>query len=240
MDLSKLRTLPRDQLERMAEMCDLDTKLPTSDLVRQLSKIFKGVEERKARYTRVEQLGVKGKEGTVFLVKDRSGHEYAMKTFSAAKSDRNLEREAVLLGKAAEFGIAPALIEYDTGENYIVMEKLETSLFDYMKAHGGKLSNAMQQELIRLFKKLDSIEIFHADPSPLNFMLDKEGKIRAIDFGFAKHIDDKVIKEHGTSRVNMKFMPVGFILKMRGLVEPSSLGTLLRYVSPEDRARLGL
>ncbi len=240
MDMAKLKLLPRSNLQELARMVGIDPTKPATDLSRELEKVFRGVEQKRSKWTRVRQLGEKGKEGTVFLVTDSKGKEYAMKTFSSTKSDRNLEREAALLGKAAEFGIAPALIEYDTGENYIVMEKLETSLFDYMKAHGGKLPNAMQQELIRLFKKLDTIEIFHADPSPLNFMLDKEGKIRAIDFGFAKHIDDKVIKEHGTSRVNMKFMPVGFILKMRGLVEPSSLGTLMRYVSPEDRARLGL
>lgn len=238
MDLSKLGTLPKEDIIAMAEMCHLDTKLSTTHLVRELAKIFKHVEDEKRRYTRVSQLGSKGKEGTVFLVTDRSGRPYAMKAFSSSKSDRNLEREAVLLGKAAEFGISPPLIEYDTMDNFIVMEKLDGNLFDYLRDHKGKMPTRMQKEMIEIFKTLDRIQIFHADPNPLNFMFDSAGKLKIIDFGFSKPIDDKAVREYGTKDVNMRFMPLGFLLKMKDLVPPTNFEHILKYVNEEDRVNV--
>ncbi len=257
MDVSKLRKLPKESILEIADMCRLDKSLPVATLLQQISAIFKEVESKQTvapaplksqktaavpptKYTRISQLGEKGKEGTVYLVRDSAGHEYALKQFAKTKSERTLEKEAALLGKAAEFGIAPKLVKYDTAESYIVMEKLEKSLFDVMKESNGKLSKALQREMVNIFKVLDRIQIFHADPSPLNFMLDASGKLRIIDFGFAKHIDAKLQKEHGTTDVNMKFMPIGFILKMKDLMPPSAFPVLLMYVNETDRALLGV
>jgi len=44
----------------------------------------------------------------------------------------------------------------------------------------------------------------------------KNGKIFIIDFGFAKNIDDQLIKQHG-STPNKSFMILGLILKLRDL-----------------------
>ncbi len=238
MDMSKLNSLPKEDIVKMAELCHLDTTRSTAHLVKELTTIFKQVEEKKNRYTRISQLGAKGKEGTVFLVANRTGAQYAMKTFASTKSDRNLEKEAVLLGKAAEFHISPPLIEYDLHDNFIVMEKLEGNLFDYLRDHKGKMPTRMQKEMIDIFKTLDRIQIFHADPNPLNFMFDAKGKLKIIDFGFAKAIDDKLAREHDTREVNMRFMPLGFLLKMRDLVPPTNFPYLLKHVAEEDQVHV--
>ncbi len=194
----------------------------------------------KDKYQRLEQLGEKGKEGTVYLVQTDAGEQFAMKQFAKTKSEKTLAKEAALLGKAAEFGIAPKMIEYDTNNNFIVMEKLDRSLFEIMRDNGGKLNKGLQREMINIFKVLDRIQIFHADPSPLNFMVDANGKLKIIDFGFAKPIDIKMEREQGTKEVNMKFMPFGFILKMKEFVEPATFPVLLMYVSEQERAMLGI
>ena len=48
-------------------------------------------------------------------------------------------------------------------------------------------------------------------------MFDSKNKMKVIDFGFGKEIDKDLIKKYGTQRPNMKFMVLGFILKMKGL-----------------------
>ena len=249
----------KQKLLAVAELCNVDTSLPLKQMISEIISLLERlqiptetpappapkapVSKKKPtpdKYTKLHQLGEKGKEGTVFLVEDASGRQLALKQFAKTKSERTLAKEAALLGKAAEFGIAPKMVEYNTDDNYIVMEKLDKSLFDIMRENGGKLSQALQREMINIFKVLDRIQIFHADPSPLNFMVDSAGKLKIIDFGFAKPIDLKMEKEQETKDVNMKFMPFGFILKMKDLVEPDKFPILLMYVSDDNRALLGV
>ena len=237
----RLKDLSKADLDDIARDCDINPKGMTKpEILKQLIPLFKEYEAEKARYTKIQQLGSKGKEGTVFLVKDSKNKTYAMKEFAKTKSSKNIEKEAILLKKASEFGLSPRMIAYDTVHNYIVMEKMEKSLFDHIKETKGKLSVKIQKEMINIFKKLDKIQIFHADPSPLNFMFDREGGLKIIDFGFAKPIDESLEKQHGTRDVNMKYMPLGFILKMSDFVDPSSFTELLKHVSEEDKKRIPL
>ncbi len=238
--ISALPKLNAKQLDELARDCDILTKgLSRSEIIAKLTALFKQ-QIPDSKYTRLEQLGKKGKEGTVFLVKDKRGKKHAMKVFSKSKSEKNLEREAILLKKASEFKISPSMLDYNLSDNYIVMEKLEKSLFDYIKENKGKLSSKIQNEMINIFKTLDKIKVFHADPNPLNFMFDSKGDLKIIDFGFAKPIDDKMTREHGTENVNMKFMPLGFILKMSQFVPATSFTVLLKYVSAEDKEKIGI
>lgn len=238
--IEALHDMSKKKLDEIARTCDIDTKNQTrQQIVDAITKVFKAELESRDKYTKIEQLGKTGKEGTVYHVKDKKRKEYAMKEFSRKKSDRNIEKEAIFLKKASEFGIAPQMYDFDVVHNYIVMEKLEKSLFDHMKESKGKLSTKIQKDMIKIFKTLDKIRIFHADPNPLNFMFDSKGNLKIIDFGFAKAIDDKLIKDHG-SEPNMKYMPIGFIMKMSDFVPPSTFTELLKHVSDEDKAHLGI
>ncbi len=238
--IEALRDMSKKELDEIAKTCDINTKgMTKQQVIDSITKAIKQELEARQKYTKIEQLGKKGKEGTVFHVKDKKKNSYAMKEFSKTKSEKNLEREAIFLKKASEFGISPQMHDYDVVYNYIIMEKLDKNLFDHMKESKGKLSVKLQKDMIKIFKTLDKISIFHADPNPLNFMFDSKGDLKIIDFGFAKVIDDKLIKEHG-STPNMKYMPMGFILKMADFVQPSTFTELLKHVSDEDKARLNL
>ena len=162
----------------------------------------------------MKKLGDKGKDGLVYLV-ERDNKQYAMKTFRENRSSALIKKEAELQRKASEVGISPGVIGVDTVFNYIVMELMDTNLLDIMKKQNKNIAKNYQLQLIRIFKKLDEIGIFHSDPNPLNFMV-KNRKMYVIDFGFAKNIDKNVIKKYGMTP-NLSLMTLGFILKLKDL-----------------------
>ena len=223
------------------------TKKDIIDDIKYKMKLYESYKKEKIdKYVSIEKLGAKGKDGLVYLVecldsKDskESKTKYAMKTFRANKSSKSIKEEARLQKIAAKAGISPSIIEYDTVFNYIVMEKLDHNLLDIMKAQNKELTKTQQNQLIKIFKKLDEISIFHSDPNPLNFMM-KKNKMYIIDFGFAKEIDDKVIKKYG-STPNLSLMTLGFILKLKGLGCPiTSYQYMLSYLKQDDIEKFGL
>ena len=61
---------------------------------------------------------------------------------------------------------------------------------------------------------MDETGVFHGDPNPANFML-KGASMYMIDYGFARDIDDKLVKKYETNTPNTKFMILGLILKLK-------------------------
>jgi predicted Ser/Thr protein kinase len=217
------------------------TKKDIIDDIRYKMKLYESYKKEKIdKYVSIEKLGAKGKDGLVYLVESLDSNlKYAMKTFRSNKSSKSIKEEARLQKIAAKAGISPTIIEYDTVFNYIVMEKLDHNLLDIMKAQNKDLTKTQQNQLIKIFKKLDEILIFHSDPNPLNFMM-KKNKMYIIDFGFAKEIDDKVIKKYG-STPNLSLMTLGFILKLKGLGCPiTSYQYMLPYLKQDDIEKFGL
>ena len=84
----------------------MNRKNLTSKISNELNEYDKQSTEK---YKKISQLGVKGKEGTTFLVKNKRGKQFAMKTFSSKKSINNLEKEITHLKKAYKSGISPKL-----------------------------------------------------------------------------------------------------------------------------------
>ena len=56
------------------------------------------------------------------------------------------------------------------------------------------LDSDQQYRIIEICKKLDQAQILHNDGNPLNFMVNSEGVIFVIDFGFSKLINKALIK----------------------------------------------
>jgi predicted Ser/Thr protein kinase len=215
----KLEKYSLPELKKMALDMDLQMRRSKGEMIKDITEAFKEYEEYKRekidKYKRCEQLGDKGKEGTTFLVKDRNGREFAMKTFRREKSSLTLKREFLLQKKASRKNITPRVYDYDTVSKYIVMEKMDRHLYDEIKKK-GLLSKKYQERILEIFDKLDEVGVFHGDANILNYMI-KDGEVYIIDFGFSKEITPRVLKKLETSRPNYHLMTIGLILKLKEL-----------------------
>ena len=119
------------------------------------------------------------------------------------------------------------------------MEKLDKNLYDIMKVNSGNLTIMLQKQIVSIFRKLDNIGIFHADPNPLNFMF-KNKKLYIIDYGFSKNITPTLIKKYGTKNLNMKFMIIGFIIKMKKIAPNVRYEFFEKYLKGEDKIKFNL
>lgn len=238
MDYSKLEQCSFTELKKMAKEMDLKSRRSKDEYVNDISDAFKEYEfykkEKIDKYTRIKQLGKKGKEGPTYLVIDNENREFAMKTFRKSKSSNTLKNEYILQKKAASIGISPRVVEYDSISKYIVMEKMDEHLIDIIKKQKGHLGRNHQFQIIEIFKKLDEIGIFHGDSNILNYMI-KNKNIYIIDFGFAKEINSKLIKKLGTTTPNMKIMLLDLVIKLKEIgCSPTSWKYLKKKLSDEE------
>ena len=244
MDYSLLEKTTYSDLKKMSKEMGLLTRKSKSEYIADIKDAFGEYEKYKNtkvdKYTKIRQLGNKGKEGVTYLVKDEKNREFAMKTFRKTKSSNTLKNEYILQKKASKEGISPRVVEYDSVSKYIVMEKMDIHLVDVMKKQKGSLLRSQQYQIIDIFEKLDKAGVFHADSNLLNYML-KGKNIYLIDFGFSKEITPKLCKKLGTNTPNMKIMTLGFILKLKELKYPSSSWKYLRkYISEEELKRFNI
>jgi len=147
---------------------------------------------RQAITSRFQISGKKGKEGTTFVATGHSGTEYAIKLFKSTKSSAKLNTEATLQQLASVQGISPRVMAVNTVQKYIIMEKLEETIVDFMyrkypvKGSEKPLTTKQQRRIIEICQKLDDAKVLQNDGNPLNLMLTKKGKIMIIDFGVCK------------------------------------------------------
>lgn len=147
-------------------------------------------------------LGQEGKEGATYNVNSSlTGKCYAMKTFRTTKSGAKIAKEAQFQMDAASLNVSPRVLAHSgSGKNkYILMDKLEYRLTDLArsKEQNMALTRAQQEGVIDCAEKLDSLGILHNDGNALNLMVDEDGKVFYIDFGFSKRIDKKLLKKYG-------------------------------------------
>jgi len=108
------------------------------------------------------------------------------------------EWEAIYQNKAAEQGLAPLIYGFDNDKDIIVMEPLEKTLKEKLKETNDWLIDD-QCQYVALMHGLDKIGILHNDYKLDNFMFDKNGVLKAIDFGLAKPIDQALMYNKGYS-----------------------------------------
>jgi Kae1-associated kinase Bud32 len=219
MNYCNLEKYTLTELKQMAVKMELPMKRSKKEMIEIISKAFKEYEDYKKdkidKYTRYEQLGDKGKEGVTYLVKDRHGKEYAMKTFRRDKSSQTLKNEFNLQKKASKGGITPRVHDFDTTSKYIVMDRMDSHLYEYIKKK-GYLCKKYQERILFIFNKLDEAGVFHGDANILNYMI-KDNQVYIIDFGFSKEITPQLLKKLGTERPNYHLMTIGLILKLKEL-----------------------
>lgn len=242
MDYAKLEKLDYSELKDISSRMYLKHTRSKKDCLEKIIEAFKEYENYKKskidKYKKGKQLGLKGKEGIVYSVKTKNGREYAMKTFKKSKSSKTLLTEMELQKLASKYGISPKIIDHDTVTKYIVMEKLDIRFIDTVKKQKGKLTKIQQNQILEIIKKLDNCKVLHNDPNPLNFMF-KDNKLYIIDYGFAKKIDEKLIKKYNTNTPNRKFMLPGFLLKMREIFPNARYNILIKELTQDEKELYG-
>jgi len=154
--------------------------------------------------------GKKGKEGTTF----RAG-QYAVKLFKSTKASSKVKTEADLQSMAAAKGVAPVVHYVSTTQKFIVMDALSQTIVDKGKREKWtKLPEAYAAQLYALCKRLDAAGVVQNDGNPLNLMLDGNGRMYIIDYGFAKKITAAVKKKRG-SQPNVNLTLWHFSRQMR-------------------------
>ena len=215
------------ELKSIARNEGIDTTgMSRATLEYEIAKLGNG--KVKNVYQPIAQLGVKGRDGKVFLVKTKSGRTYAKKQFRGNRSTSAISLEVKFQKEAASVGIAPKIKEYSLKDKYIVMEALDEDMYSKMQKNGGKLSQKNQREILRMFKLLDKISIFHKDPNPLNFMFDEIGQLFIIDFGFSSRIN---IEKDGVTP-NRDQMTLGLLLKFKSLFPGMEYPILVKSLKP--------
>lgn len=138
--------------------------------------------------------GKKGKEGTTF----RAG-QYAVKLFKTTKSGKKISEEAEKQSMAAAFGVSPAVHYVSTTEKFIIMDALKETIVEKGKREEWtRLPEVYAAQLYALCKRLDAAGVVQNDGNPLNLMLDGNGRVYIIDYGFAKKITAAVKKKRGS------------------------------------------
>ena len=194
----------------------------------------------KNTYKRGAQLGESGKDGKVYAVTDKYGTEYAMKVFKKTKSSKRLLAEIELQRLCSDAGISPRIVDFDTEEKFIVMEKMDTRLYDILVEQKGVLTEKQQSQLVSLFKALDKVNVFHGDANILNYMY-KRSKLYIVDFGYSKQITPELKQKLGTTTPNADLMLVGLIFKLKEMkCPPSSYSVLVSKMSPQKRVQYNL
>lgn len=179
------------------------------------------------KYTIIEELG-RGKDGKTYLVK-KGPKEYAMKVYRKNKPVNTIKTEVNMQKEAHERDISPKIIETNLEDKYIVMERLDDNLLTILTKQKGKLRVNQEKQIIQIFKTLDNMGIFHGDSSVLN-ILEKDKKLYIIDFGYAKYIDEKLVKKVETSTPNLKYMPLGLLIQLKKIYPESTFPNIERYV----------
>lgn len=239
MDYKKLECFSYTQLKDIAENMGLKIYRSKTKLISEITEAFKEYEKYKKqkldKYIKISQIGNKGKEGITFLVTTKKGQEYAMKTFRKHKSSSTLQKEAELQKMAADYGISPNVIDIDTVSKYIVMDKLDTHLYDVLVKQNGILTRTQQKQIIDIYVNLDKAKVFHGDSNLLNYMY-KDKKLYIIDFGMAKEITDNLKKKLSTDTPNLTLMTLGFIMKLKELkCNPDSYKYMIKHLTEEQR-----
>jgi len=229
--------------KQLSENKENEVRKPVSKVAETKTEVNKTTvsEIKDNKYNIIKQIGNVGKEGITYLVKrNNDGSEFAMKTFKKTKSSKNILIESELQNIASKSGVCPKIIDVNVDEKFIVMEKLDTHLYDIMKKQNGDISKKHQEQIIDIFKKLDQTKVFHADSNILNYML-KNNKLYIIDFGMSRKIDEKLIKKLGDESPNLTFMTLGFVLKLKELkCPPSAYSYLLNFISEANKSKYGI
>jgi serine/threonine-protein kinase len=168
-------------------------------------------------YRVVKKLG-EGGMGEVYLaVHQALGQRVVLKGLHAEfwrepQAAARLEREAAAMARLAHPNIVAIhnFIHVPEGA-FIVMEHVEGVSFDDLIRRTGLIPPAQAIELIvpvlRAIEYAHGQGVIHRDLKPANLMLGVEGRVRVLDFGTAKLVDEPGLTRMGTTLGTATYMP---------------------------------
>ena len=113
-------------------------------------------------------------------------------------------KEAINLSKMKCSGIVKVLESFDANNTtYIIMEYLDGGTLNNLIKAEGKLSHskalAYIKEICCSLNYMHGQKTLHLDLKPSNIMFDKDGTVKLIDFGLAKHYNEDGIPDSTTT-----------------------------------------
>lgn len=145
----------------------------------------------------------------------------------------------------------PLVINYtlsiDNKTECIEMERLDQSLADYFESYNKTHSNQappkniffrIAVEALECILRLHSMDIYHGDVKPRNFMFDREGNLKIIDFGLSRFLEHPSLKKKQNPKkyaqcVYFDFKLQGYLKSKRSRFEGTT-----KYCSPRVHERL--
>ncbi|TNF66313.1 MAG: hypothetical protein EP298_09175 [Gammaproteobacteria bacterium] len=171
-----------------------------------------GACDKKILAINTKQLGL-GACGKATLAEDQEGRLYAIKVADLSQqtlAGRLVSENEVQVAQDQQVAIGAIdkrISDKGHEKQYIVYHYLGESLPSYLIRNQGQLSISQQFDLaIQLFQLLDDMHsgrsskrnqpMVHLDIKSDNLVIDKNGKLHLIDFGFSKKLDNqKIIKK---------------------------------------------
>lgn len=151
-----------------------------------------------------------GTFGRVKLVQDKkSKRTFALKILKKQqimqyRQQSNVMNEKNVMKDSDHPFILKLYETYKDAEHlYMLLELIQGGeLFNLLQVRGGKISNGMARFytscVVDAFHYLHERQIVYRDLKPENLMIDTEGYIRVVDFGFAKKVKKKTYTLCGT------------------------------------------
>lgn len=171
-------------------------------------------------YKVIKDLGQGACGKTTLVLDDTIGEYYVAKEFSPTRSRPDLKeelferfvREVKILHKLAADSVVRIFsndINVQEQKGLIVMEYVQgKTINQYVKENPDSVESLFEQS-IKAFKYLTEVNVLHRDIRNENIMVNQEGEIKIIDFGFGKSYDSpESLEEYSALEVARNHRPL--------------------------------
>jgi predicted Ser/Thr protein kinase len=172
----------------------------------------------------------KDKNSSVWNITDVNKNTYILKKIHK-KNIYDVYTEINFQNITSSYDISPTIFSCFFKKKSFVMEKLDNDLLYFLKKNNFVIPLKIQKRIVEIFRKLDTLRIFHGDSNLHNFMF-KNNQLYIIDYGMSEKIDENFIKKNKTENPNMDLMGSVLILKLKKLgVKPKYYKYILENIS---------